>query len=164
MVPLVCSLFNIWPPSIVDFGPSLHFFFIFWISSLILDILVLLVLYFCSWWLNHVDKLPSWMVKRCCASILGAWELLMVKRCAFQGFVDVCFYRMVVKRWFVACFFLLDKHLVVDYAVISRLSTTGVLSVKCIRRAMKWRRTLSCSIELNISRKKGQNGLLCFQV
>jgi len=50
------------------------------------------------------------------------------------------------------------------WTVISRLSTTGVLSVKCIRRTMKWRRTLSCSIELNISRKKGQNGLLCFQV
>ena len=42
------------------------------------------------------------------------------------------------------------------FPVISRLSTTGVLSVKCIRRTMKWRRTLSCSIELNISRKKGK--------
>ena len=29
---------------------------------------LILVLCFCSWWLNHVDKLPSWMVKRCCAS------------------------------------------------------------------------------------------------
>ena len=101
MVPLVWSLFNIWPPSIVDFSPSLHFFF-FWISSLILDTLVFLVLCFYSWWISHVDKLPSWMVKRCCASILSDWELLMVKRCAFYGFVDVGFYRMVVKRCFVA--------------------------------------------------------------
>lgn len=70
MVPLVWSLFNIWPPSIVNFGPSLHFFF-FWISSLILDILTLLVLCFCSWWLSYVDKLLSWMVKRRCASVQG---------------------------------------------------------------------------------------------
>jgi hypothetical protein len=80
-IPLVWSLFNIWPPSIEDFGPSLHFFF-FWISSLILGILVFLVLCFCSWWISHVDKLPSWMVKRCCASIMSDWELLMVKCCA----------------------------------------------------------------------------------
>ena len=67
MILLVSSLFNIWPHSIVDFGPSLHFF---WISSLILDILVFLVLCFCSWWISHVDKLPSWMDKRC-ASVQG---------------------------------------------------------------------------------------------
>jgi len=35
MVPLVWSLFNIWSPSIEDFGSSLHFFF-FWISLLFL--------------------------------------------------------------------------------------------------------------------------------
>jgi len=41
----------------------------------------------------------------------------MVKRCAFYGFVVVCFYRMVVKCCFVASsskrLNLLDKHLVV---------------------------------------------------
>jgi len=72
------------------------------------------VLCFCSWWLSHVDRLPSWMVKRCCASVQGwlsvvflyfcveSLELLIVKRCAFYGFVVACFYQMLVKRCFVA--------------------------------------------------------------
>ena len=78
-----------------DFGPSLHFFS-FGYHHWFLDILVFLVLCFCSWWLTHVDMLPSWMVKRV-ASVLSNWVLLMVKRCAFYGFLVVCFYRMVVK-------------------------------------------------------------------
>lgn len=40
-----------------------------------------------------------------CASILSSWELLMVKRCASIGFVDIGFYRMVVKRCLVASSF-----------------------------------------------------------
>jgi len=55
---------------------------------------------------------------------------LVVKRCALIGFVDDCFYRMVVKRCFDVFFpssgstlscgcFLLDKHLFNDY-VFSR--------------------------------------------
>jgi hypothetical protein len=35
----------------------------------------------------------------------------MVKRCALIGFVDIDFYRMVVKRCFDAPSFLLDEHL-----------------------------------------------------
>jgi len=57
MVSLVWSLFNIWPPSIVVFGPSFHFFFflLLWISSLILDILIPLVLCFYLEWLRTLD-------------------------------------------------------------------------------------------------------------
>jgi len=57
------------------FWPFLALLF-FWISSLILDIISLSFLCFCQ------------------------VVCLVVKRYALIGFVDDCFYRMVVKRWF----------------------------------------------------------------
>jgi len=68
MVPLVWSLFNIWPPSIEDFGPSLHFFVCFGYHCCLLDILALSFLCFC--------QVVCLVVKRC-ALIGFCWWLLL---------------------------------------------------------------------------------------
>lgn len=110
MVLLVWSLFNIWPPSIVDYGSSLHLVFLIsarhWKgTTFIFGTLVLYITSFhCRLWLflallfgyHHWFWISLFFLS--CASILSSWELLMVKRCALIGFVDIGFYRMVVKR------------------------------------------------------------------
>jgi len=114
---LVWSLFNIWPHSIVDYGSSLHLVFLVsaWHWKGITFIFGTLVLYMtsfhCRLWLflallfgyHHWFWISLFFLS--CASILSSWELLMVKRCDLIGFVDIGFYRMVVKRCLVASSF-----------------------------------------------------------